>query len=163
MAAASGFLFRGGYVAPDVTITVLGRISSGLPFTPTMSGDLNGDEFANDRAFIFAPSPSGAPVARSLNALLAGSSSPVRECLLRQQNTPAARNSCEGLLQTVLHELLRAVEMALEFRQRLVQQRLYFRILGRAAHGLGVLDVFLVVLDGMIHECRVERGAGETL
>lgn len=100
------FVLRGGYAMPGVTLTAFGRISSGLPFTPIISGDVNGDGFANDRAYIFAASSSGSPVAQSMNALLSASSPAVRDCLLRQRNLPAARNSCEGPWTTSLNTQL---------------------------------------------------------
>jgi hypothetical protein len=41
-----------------------------------------------------------------MNALIAASSPSVRDCLLRQRNTPAARNSCEGPWTTTLNTQL---------------------------------------------------------
>ncbi len=38
-----------------------GRFSSGSPFTPLISGDVNGDGYSNDRAFIFDPSSTADP------------------------------------------------------------------------------------------------------
>lgn len=65
-----------------------GRAQSGLPFTPLVSGDVNGDGLANDRAFI-ADSP-------ALRSLIASTSSNVAQCLSSQIGQAAARNSCEG-------------------------------------------------------------------
>src|SRR5262249_23659162 len=53
-----------------------GTLRSGLPYTPVVAGDVNGDGFANDRAFVFD--------GRS------------RACLQRQVGRIADRNSCEG-------------------------------------------------------------------
>ena len=53
-----------------------GTLRSGLPYTPVVAGDVNGDGFANDRAFVFN-----------------GGS---QACLQRQVGRIAARNSCEG-------------------------------------------------------------------
>ncbi len=82
------FVLRGGFSAPGITVTAFARTMSGIPFTPIVASDVNGDGFANDRAFVFA-SP-------TTDALIASSSSTVRDCLVRQRNVPAARNSCEG-------------------------------------------------------------------
>ncbi len=65
-----------------------GRAQSGLPFTPLVSGDVNGDGLANDRAFI-ADSP-------ALRSLIASSASNVAQCLTAQIGHTAGRNSCEG-------------------------------------------------------------------
>jgi hypothetical protein len=73
------------------------RFQSGTPFTPTVSGDINGDGYANDRAFVADPAAtSDAALAAGMSALLAGSSSRVRDCLRAQLGRVAGRNSCEG-------------------------------------------------------------------
>lgn len=70
---------------------------SGLPYTPVVTGDVNGDGYANDRAFIFDPGTVGdTAIASGMRALLANGSSSARECLMKQLGTIAARNSCEG-------------------------------------------------------------------
>ncbi|HEY4215778.1 MAG TPA: carboxypeptidase-like regulatory domain-containing protein [Gemmatimonadaceae bacterium] len=73
---------------------------SGFPFTPTVSGDVNGDGYGlNDRAFIFNPSSVRATdttLASSMQSLLASSPKSVRSCLERQLGQLAGRNSCEG-------------------------------------------------------------------
>jgi hypothetical protein len=76
---------------------MLGRLQSGLPFTPVVSGDVNGDGLANDRAFIFDPARVSDPsLSAGIRDLLAASPSSVRDCLARQFNHPAAPASCEG-------------------------------------------------------------------
>jgi hypothetical protein len=92
------FVLRGGFSAPGVTVTAFARMMSGIPFTPIVSSDVNGDGFANDRAFVFA-SP-------AVDALVASSAAGVRDCLQRQRNMPAARNSCEGPWTTSLNTQL---------------------------------------------------------
>lgn len=70
---------------------------SGLPYTPTVVGDINGDGYANDRAFIFDPATVGdTTIASGMRALLANGSSSARDCLTRQMGTIASRNSCQG-------------------------------------------------------------------
>jgi len=80
-----------------VGFTMFGTFQSGLPFTPLVGGDVNGDGLFNDRAFIFNPATAPDPaVGAGLRTLLAGSSSGVRNCLERQIGNAANRNSCEG-------------------------------------------------------------------
>lgn len=69
-------------------IFLSGRAQSGLPFTPLVSGDVNGDGLANDRSFII-DSP-------ALRSLIASSSPGVANCLASQIGRAAGRNSCEG-------------------------------------------------------------------
>jgi hypothetical protein len=82
-------------------VSWFGRFESGRPFTPVVGGDVNGDGYANDRAFVFDPAraASGAAdpaVAAGIRSLLANGSDAARECLRRQLGQLAARNSCQG-------------------------------------------------------------------
>jgi hypothetical protein len=75
--------------------SVVGRLTSGLPYTPRVSGDVNGDGQWNDAAFIFEPTlanETGAAVASLLRSAPAGA----RECLRAQVGRLAERNSCRG-------------------------------------------------------------------
>lgn len=73
------------------------RFQSGTPFTPVVAGDINGDGYANDRAFIADPAVTAdTALASGMGRLLAASSGGVRECLAGQLGRIAARNSCEG-------------------------------------------------------------------
>jgi len=68
-----------------------------MPFTPMVGGDINGDGFSNDRAFVFSPTAEADPVVRAgMTSLLAGASTRVKRCLEQQAGQVAARNSCEG-------------------------------------------------------------------
>ncbi len=74
-----------------------GSFRSGAPFTPTIAGDVNGDGYVNDRAFIFDPASAGdQSVADGMRALLEKGSTAARECQRRQLGRIASRNSCEG-------------------------------------------------------------------
>jgi hypothetical protein len=74
-----------------------GSIRSGSPFTALVGTDINGDGYANDRAFIFNPaSVSDTALANGLRSLMSNGSASARDCLSRQLNQLAARNSCEG-------------------------------------------------------------------
>ncbi len=80
-----------------VRIGWFGQLRSGTPLTPTIGGDVNGDGFANDRAFVFNPAnTTDAAVASGMQSLLQQGSRVARECLSRQLGTLAARNSCQG-------------------------------------------------------------------
>ena len=73
-----------------------GHFQSGLPYTPMVGSDVNGDGLVNDRAFIFDPAKvSDASLASGLRALRTGGSKSVQDCIGRRSGA-AARNSCEG-------------------------------------------------------------------
>jgi hypothetical protein len=62
-----------------------------------VAGDVNGDGYANDRAFIANPARTTDPALSSaMRSLLDASSGGARDCLLRQLGQIASRNSCEG-------------------------------------------------------------------
>ena len=80
-----------------VTLRWFGNIRSGTPYTPLISGDVNGDSYGNDRAFIFDPASAGDPaLANGLSALLATGTREARACLESQLGQLAGRNSCIG-------------------------------------------------------------------
>lgn len=73
------------------------RIQSGVPFTPIVAGDINGDGYVNDRAFVFDPAAAAnATVASAMSDLLADAPPSARRCLRAQLGSVAARNSCVG-------------------------------------------------------------------
>jgi hypothetical protein len=74
-----------------------GSFRSGMAFTPMVAGDINGDGYANDRAFVFAPGSAVDPaVAEGMRELLANAPAGTRACLERQLGGIAERNSCRG-------------------------------------------------------------------
>src|SRR5439155_8581360 len=75
-----------------------GQFRSGMPFTPMVASDINGDGYANDRAFVFDPAnPQTDPtVAAAMQELLTSGSSSARDCLSKQRGGIAGRFSCEG-------------------------------------------------------------------
>lgn len=77
---------------------VSASVRSGRPYTPLVAGDINGDGFANDRAFVFDPRASSvaSEVAEAIQSLLSDGSSGARACLTSQLGTIASRNSCRG-------------------------------------------------------------------
>ncbi len=79
-----------------VTIRYGMNFRSGTPYTPRIAGDVNGDSYSNDRAFIFDPARAADPaLAAGMEALLASTTGEARECLLSQLGKLAARNSCK--------------------------------------------------------------------
>ncbi len=92
------FVLSGGISAPHLgTITGFSRIQSGLPFTPIVRGDVNGDGRSGDRAFIPDPAHTGdLSLATQLNALIANGSDAARECVLANLGRAADRNGCRG-------------------------------------------------------------------
>ena len=87
-----------GYNVFDaVRVNWFGRFASGSTFTPLTQGDVNGDGYNNDRAFVFDPDATSDPaVASAMRSLLAGGSGAARECLSAQLGTLSSRNSCQG-------------------------------------------------------------------
>lgn len=80
---------------PSVELTIIGRATSGQPFTPRVGNDVNGDGARNDRAFVFDPATTANPaLAAGMQALLDNASPRVRECLNDQLGRLAGRNSC---------------------------------------------------------------------
>jgi hypothetical protein len=74
-----------------------GHLQSGLPYTPIIATDVNGDGLANDRAFIFDPAHSlDSAVANGIQALRTRGSASARSCITTQLGRAAGRNSCEG-------------------------------------------------------------------
>ena len=76
-----------------------GRASfrSGNAFTPSVAGDLNGDGYFNDRAFIYAPSASDTAVGNGMQRLLANASSRDAELSRVARSVAiASRNSCRA-------------------------------------------------------------------
>ena len=92
------FVYTLGFYAKQTgAITLFTRVQSGLPFTPIVQGDINGDGLGGDRAFI--PNPAlGADTALSsqLRSLMANGSSSARKCILDNLGQVAPRNGCRG-------------------------------------------------------------------
>ncbi|MGH9888228.1 MAG: hypothetical protein ACREBE_22030, partial [bacterium] len=78
------------------SVALTARAQSGLPYTPFVAGDVNGDGLSNDRAFVFNPGKADPTLASGMTSLLANASSRVNRCLTHQFGTIAGRNSCEG-------------------------------------------------------------------
>jgi len=86
--------FSGG-LGRGISVGLIGRVLSGLPYTPWVDGDVNGDGAANDRAYVFG-SAADPRVAAGMARLLDEAPAGAKECLRRQQGRVARRNSCTG-------------------------------------------------------------------
>jgi hypothetical protein len=87
-----------GYNFFDVMrVTWNGSLRSGVPYTPTIVGDVNGDGYSNDRAYIYDPANTAdAALAAQMQQLIDNSTGSARDCLLRQLGQLAGRASCTG-------------------------------------------------------------------
>lgn len=89
-------------VPHHLDLTFIGRMTSGMSYTPMVAGDVNGDGSRNDRAFIFAPGAASAAggnaaaVADDIQRLIAHADSRAAACLRAQLGRIAARNSCDA-------------------------------------------------------------------
>ncbi|MFL5487543.1 MAG: carboxypeptidase regulatory-like domain-containing protein [Gemmatimonadaceae bacterium] len=80
-----------------VRVNWFGSFRSGTPYTPLVAGDINGDGYTNDRAFVYDPGGTTDPtLATAMQSLLNGAGDNVRDCLLKQLGKLATRNSCQG-------------------------------------------------------------------
>jgi len=130
-----------------VSVRAFGRFQSGNPFTPMVSGDVNGDGYNNDRAFIYDPSKTTNPaLAGAMQTLLTNAPSSVRDCLRKQLGTIAGRNSCEGPWST-----------SLSLRVSLVSQAL--KLPDRATISLGIANP-LTGIDAAVHGSNHLHGWG---
>jgi len=83
----------------SLEVTSIGRVTSGVPFTPLVGSDVNGDGVRNDRAFVF---PAGSVEGDAIAGLLAGESGTARACLAGLVGRVAGRNVCTGPWQPSL-------------------------------------------------------------
>ena len=141
--------YNAGYNFFDaVRVNWFGSFRSGSPYTPLISGDVNGDGYANDRAFIFNPAETADPaLAASMRNLLATAPANVRGCLGRQLGNVAERNSCQGpwRSQAMLSFALNPIKFRLPQRATLTFQ---------VSNPLGAADMLL-------HDDSKLRGWGQ--
>ena len=78
------------------TVTLFSRLQSGLPFTPIVQGDVNGDGRGGDRAYVPAFTAQTDALADGLRALRENGSSAAAACLARYEGRVAERNGCRG-------------------------------------------------------------------
>ena len=107
-----------GYAKKGVSFAAFARLQSGLPYTPVVAGDINGDGLANDRAFIANPgTTSNAALALALNTLMDNSSASVRKCLHSQLGQVAGHNSCTTPWSMSMNAQISFAQRALKARR----------------------------------------------
>jgi hypothetical protein len=91
-------VLQGGfYTNVTGSVTFFARTQSGLPFTPIVQGDVNGDGRAGDRAYIPDPNSNADPaLAAQLRSLIANGSAAARSCVTEYAGRIADRNGCRG-------------------------------------------------------------------
>ena len=91
-------ILQGGFSTQKTgTVTFFGRTQSGLPYTPLVQGDVNGDGRAGDRAFVPAGGTESDPqLSQQIASLLATGAPGARDCLTAYAGRVAARNGCRG-------------------------------------------------------------------
>ena len=82
--------------AAGLNFFLFGHAQSGLPYTPIIGSDVNGDGIANDRAFVFDPVRADSGLSSGMRGLLNAAPSGVKSCLGSQLGHAAAPMSCEG-------------------------------------------------------------------
>jgi hypothetical protein len=79
------------------TVTMFARAQSGLPFTPIVQGDINGDGRGGDRAFVPDPASESDPSLRSqISSLIDNGSTSAKKCVLANLGQVPGRNGCRG-------------------------------------------------------------------
>jgi hypothetical protein len=136
-------------IRPWAELTLVGQLTSGAPFTPLVSGDINGDGVRNDRAFLFDPAlTADSAVAAGMTRLLAEAPERVRRCLKRQLGGLAERNSCHGPWQSSL-------ELRLNLRPELPGR------VGRRLTASIASQNLLTGIDYVVHGPERLRGWGQ--
>jgi hypothetical protein len=84
-------------VADLFYVSVGANLRSGMLFTPMIAGDVNGDGYVNDRAFVFDPARTvDTALASAMRSLLANGAPAARECLTQQLQQLAGRATCHA-------------------------------------------------------------------
>jgi hypothetical protein len=91
-------VMTGGFSHPKTgTLTLFSRFQSGLPYTPTVQGDINGDGRGGDRAFVPDPAKeTDTQLASQMRTLIDNSSDNAKDCLLASLGRIAPRNGCRS-------------------------------------------------------------------
>jgi carboxypeptidase family protein len=128
---------------PWLRVGVLGRLTSGAPFTPRVDGDVNGDGAANDPAFVFDPATTGdTALAGGMSRLLASLPGAVRRCLEREMGRVAGRNVCRSAAVPSLD-----LRMEMQPWRRALERRLLLSV--TTSNALTLLDRALHGGDGL--------------
>ncbi|HEY9229245.1 MAG TPA: hypothetical protein VIP11_21515, partial [Gemmatimonadaceae bacterium] len=125
---------------------------SGVPITPRISGDVNGDGYSNDRAFIFDPAHTAdSALAAQMRQLLDSGSPIARDCLRRQLGQLAKLASCSGPWTLSGNN---SINISLNPQKLRIPQRAQVRF--QLSNPLGALDL-------LAHGAGNVRGWGQTV
>jgi hypothetical protein len=131
-----------------VELSATARLSSGLPFTPIVNRDINGDGSRNDRAFVFDPATAvDTGIAHGMERMRQQLPGRVQACLDAQKNRIAERNSCR-------ESWTQGFDMRANIRPSLP------RLQRRMTMSLDVRNV-LTGLDAALHGRANAKGWGE--
>ncbi len=84
-------------VADLFYVTVNATVKSGTLFTPMIAGDVNGDGYLNDRAFVFDPTRTAdTALASGMRSLLTNGAPAAKDCLEKQLQQLAGRATCQA-------------------------------------------------------------------
>ena len=137
-----------GDIGSLLQVSAIGGLSSGMPFTPLVDGDINGDGYRNDRAFVFAPDQVTDPtLAREMERLRQTARGGVRKCLRSEAGRIAAIGACQGPATVSLD-----VRLALKALERWSDRRLHITV---AASNVPA------GLDYLLHGSKGLRGWGQ--
>jgi len=140
-------LLQGGfYTKYTGALTLFARAQSGLPFTPIVQGDVNGDGRAGDRAYVpdAATTPDPA-LATQWRALIANGAPSARACIASFAGRVADRNGCRGPWTATLN---------MQWKPRLPEK--VYKKLDVSVY----LDNVLGGVDQMLHGANGLRGWG---
>ena len=132
-------------------LTAIVRATSGQRYTPTVSGDVNGDGSRNDRAFIHDPASAAiqgdSALVNGMTRLLTSATGAARDCLASQLGIIAARNSCASPWTPALDFQMNFKPSALGLNRRLTLSL--------------QLQNALVGIDQLLHGSDDVRGWGQ--
>ncbi|MBW7934289.1 MAG: carboxypeptidase regulatory-like domain-containing protein [Gemmatimonadaceae bacterium] len=133
-------VLQGGYdFGSSWWLTAFLRVNSGVPFTPVVDQDINGDGLRNDRAFVFDPRMTSDPaVSGGMRALLSRTSRGATRCLRDAFGRVAQPNACDGPWSTALHLVLGTHNIRAVDDRPMSMQFTFWNVLGAvddALHG----------------------------
>ena len=96
-ASRHAFILQAGAEFGGTSVSLFGRLSSGIAYTPILGADVNGDGAVNDRAFVFDPArTTDAALAQGMRTLLATAPPEAGACLRRFLGKAVDGGGCEG-------------------------------------------------------------------
>jgi hypothetical protein len=123
-------------------VSWFGQFRSGSPYTPMIAGDVNGDGYNNDRAFIPTAADADPALAAGIQSLLRDGSSGARSCLQSQLGKLAARNSCQS-------PWISSASMSLSFNPIKVRMPQRATLSFQLSNPLGAADLLLHGTDNL--------------